>query len=230
MRIARITIAFIAVLILTGYSFIVIKGGATAKDIKYNATKLESLEDRLKNTNVEIKQLNIKLNNKASETQKTIDEQNQQVKQLKDKAEELEKQVQAKKDREEKLRIAAENVANTLTATETVSAAPIAYSGSHEDWMAAAGIAKSDYAAVDYIVSHEGGWSGTTLYNTQGSGAYGLCQSLPASKMASAGDDYMTNPVTQLKWCASYASTCEQWRYYCGWQGAYQFWQANKWW
>lgn len=96
--------------------------------------------------------------------------------------------------------------------------------GSHADWMAAAGIAASDYGYVDFIISHESGW-GPTKYNYGGSGAYGLCQALPASKMASAGSDYMTNPITQLKWCNGYAIGR-----YGSWAGAYSFWVANKWW
>lgn len=36
------------------------------------------------------------------------------------------------------------------------------------------------------------------------SGAYGLGQSLPASKMASVGSDWLTNPITQLKWVSRY--------------------------
>lgn len=87
------------------------------------------------------------------------------------------------------------------------------------------GIAESDHFYVDFIISHEGGWDGVTKYNYAGSGAYGLCQSLPASKMMSAGSDYMVNPITQLKWCNSYAVSR-----YGTWQGAYNFWLANKWW
>lgn len=96
--------------------------------------------------------------------------------------------------------------------------------GSHTDWMAAAGIAAADYGYVDFIVGHESGWS-ATKFNYGGSGAYGLCQSLPASKMASAGGDYMTNPITQLKWCNGYAVGR-----YGSWAGAYNFWISHKWW
>ncbi len=96
--------------------------------------------------------------------------------------------------------------------------------GSHTDWMAAAGIASSDYGYVDYIVGHESGWS-PTKFNYGGSGAYGLCQALPASKMASAGGDYMTNPITQLKWCNGYAVGR-----YGSWAGAYSFWTSHSWW
>jgi uncharacterized protein YabE (DUF348 family) len=87
--------------------------------------------------------------------------------------------------------------------------------------MAAAGIARSDYMYVDYIVSHESGWN-YTAHNS--SGTWGLCQALPGSKMASAGADWQTNPVTQLKWCSGYASR------YGGWAGAYNHWIVHKNW
>jgi SLT domain-containing protein len=38
----------------------------------------------------------------------------------------------------------------------------------------------------------------------QSSGAYGIPQSLPASKMASAGPDWRTNPATQIRWGLDY--------------------------
>ena len=91
--------------------------------------------------------------------------------------------------------------------------------------MAAAGIRSSDYGYVDYIISHEGGWGGATKYNHSGSGAYGLCQALPGSKMASAGSDWQTNPVTQLKWCSGYATGR-----YGSWAGAYNYWIAHHYW
>lgn len=45
-----------------------------------------------------------------------------------------------------------------------------------------------------------------TAYNRQGSGAYGLPQALPGSKMASEGDDWRTNPVTQIRWMLKYVN------------------------
>jgi soluble lytic murein transglycosylase-like protein len=95
-------------------------------------------------------------------------------------------------------------------------------SGDKASLMAAAGISPSDYAYADFIIAKESGWRPGALNG--GSGAYGLCQSLPASKMASAGADYLTNPVTQLKWCSGYTSR------YGGWQGAYNAWLAQGWW
>lgn len=88
--------------------------------------------------------------------------------------------------------------------------------------MELAGIAPEDYVYVDYIINHEAGWGGATTWNRAGSGAYGICQSLPATKMASAGDDYMTNPITQLRWCDGYAQSR-----YGGWANAYRYWLSH---
>ncbi|HMT19351.1 MAG TPA: G5 domain-containing protein [Candidatus Saccharibacteria bacterium] len=99
----------------------------------------------------------------------------------------------------------------------------VTVSGDKTSLMAAAGIAESDYAYVDYVVSHESGWKPGAANSY--SGAYGLCQALPASKMASAGSDYLTNPITQLQWCTGYA----QGRY-GSWAGAYAAWQVQGWW
>lgn len=109
-------------------------------------------------------------------------------------------------------------------------------SADHGSIMAAAGVSPSDYPYVDYILSHESGWCPTKLQGHPGvcpayapasipSGlGYGLCQSTPGSKMASAGADWQANPVTQLRWCSNYASR------YGGWSGAYNFWLAHHWW
>lgn len=90
-------------------------------------------------------------------------------------------------------------------------------------YMAAAGIAESDYPYVDYIISRESRWRPGAANSS--SGAYGLCQALPARKMASAGADYLTNPATQLRWCTGYATGR-----YGSWQGAYNAWLAQHWW
>lgn len=95
--------------------------------------------------------------------------------------------------------------------------------GTHSDWMAAAGIAPSDYRYVDYIVSHESGWTYTAI--NASSGATGLCQALPGSKMASAGSDWATNPITQLKWCNGYAAGR-----YGSWYQSYIFWESHRYW
>lgn len=97
--------------------------------------------------------------------------------------------------------------------------------GTPRDWLQAVGIPESDWGYVNFIINHEGGWDGVQKWNHAGSGAYGICQSLPHTKMATAGPDYMTNPITQLKWCDSYAKSR-----YGGWFNAYQAWLSQSWW
>jgi hypothetical protein len=112
-------------------------------------------------------------------------------------------------------------VAVRRVATKTLT---VQVTGSHADWMRAAGIAESDFGYVDAIISRESGW-GVTKWNYSGSGAYGLGQALPASKMAPYGADYMTNPVTQLRWATAYAVSR-----YGSWAGAYSHWVARHSW
>ena len=103
--------------------------------------------------------------------------------------------------------------------------APVAQvAGSHADWMRMAGIAESDFGYVDYIIDHESGW-GVTKSNYGGSGAYGLGQALPASKMAKFGADYMTSPVTQLRWANAYAVGS-----FGSWANAYGHWITRHSW
>jgi uncharacterized protein YabE (DUF348 family) len=99
----------------------------------------------------------------------------------------------------------------------------VTVSGDKASLMAAAGISESDYGYVDYIVSKESGWRPGAANSY--SGAYGLCQALPASKMSSAGSDYLNNPITQLRWCSGYATGR-----YGSWAGAYSAWQVQGWW
>lgn len=61
----------------------------------------------------------------------------------------------------------------------------------------------------------ESGWR--TNAGNPSSGAYGIPQSLPASKMATAGADYLTNPATQITWgmgyiTRSYGTPCNAWQ------------------
>ena len=92
--------------------------------------------------------------------------------------------------------------------------------GDHSHWLKQAGIPRSEYPFYNYIISHESGWNPKAT--NPKSGAYGLPQSLPAGKMASAGSDWRTNPITQLKWMKGYVKSA-----YGGIRGAYRFWLAN---
>ncbi|MCL0330532.1 tape measure protein [Apilactobacillus xinyiensis] len=76
--------------------------------------------------------------------------------------------------------------------------------GDHSHWLQQAGIPKSWWPATNEIITKESGWNPKAQ---NPSGAYGLPQSLPGSKMASAGSDWRTNPITQLKWYKHYINS-----------------------
>lgn len=58
------------------------------------------------------------------------------------------------------------------------------------------------FSCLDTLWTRESHWR-TRAYNRY-SGAYGIPQALPGSKMSSAGSDWRTNPVTQVKWGLGY--------------------------
>ena len=73
------------------------------------------------------------------------------------------------------------------------------------------------WTCLNNLWTKESGWS-TRATNASGS-AGGIPQALPASKMASAGDDWRTNPATQIKWGLGYISgrygnPCGAWRHF----------------
>ncbi|MFD8949635.1 transglycosylase SLT domain-containing protein [Streptomyces xanthophaeus] len=80
----------------------------------------------------------------------------------------------------------------------------------------------AQFAAFNNIVSRESGWNHTATNSS--SGAYGLVQALPASKMSSAGSDWKTNPATQIKWGLDYMNSR-----YGSPVGAWNFWQSHHW-
>jgi len=64
------------------------------------------------------------------------------------------------------------------------------------------GFADSQFSCLSSLWTRESNWLYTAT--NPSSGAYGIPQSLPASKMASAGADYRANPVTQIRWGLGY--------------------------
>lgn len=83
-------------------------------------------------------------------------------------------------------------------------------------WLREAGIAESDLEAAIYIIYHESGCR-VDARNAY-SGAYGIPQALPGTKMATAGADWETNPITQIRWMDSYVKGR-----YGSWQAALNF-------
>ena len=195
---------------------------ATAVVVQFKAMAIEAattksrLETEIKDQKT-IQEREYKQKSEAEKAQYDAEAKTRE-KSLQDEIDTLKTQVQAKKAR---------TLAEAAKAAEGAVARAIVphalASGSKAEWMRSAGIPESQWGYVDYIISHESGWRYTAV--NVSSKATGLCQSLPASKMASAGADYLINPVTQLRWCSSYAQAR-----YGGWAGAYAFWVKSHWW
>jgi hypothetical protein len=72
------------------------------------------------------------------------------------------------------------------------------------------------FGCLNNIWARESGW----VYNAMNpSGAYGIPQALPGSKMASAGPDWQTNPATQIRWGlgyikGTYGDPCSAWAFW----------------
>jgi uncharacterized protein YabE (DUF348 family) len=67
---------------------------------------------------------------------------------------------------------------------------------------AARGWGDDQFACLLELWNHESGWRINA--ENKSSGAYGIPQALPGSKMASVADDWRTNPATQITWGLNY--------------------------
>ncbi|WP_063836931.1 aggregation-promoting factor C-terminal-like domain-containing protein [Phaeacidiphilus oryzae] len=111
--------------------------------------------------------------------------------------------------------------ASTGVSTRAVSATTSAPSGSPQQ-IAAQLVPADQLASFEQIISHESGWN--VHATNASSGAYGLGQALPGSKMASAGADWQNSAATQIKWALSYMNDR-----YGSPNAAWASWQANGW-
>ena len=74
---------------------------------------------------------------------------------------------------------------------------------------------KTFFGCLVDIWNRESGWR----YDAENpSGAYGIPQALPGSKMSSAGADWQTNPATQIRWGLGYIKSiygdpCKAWAF-----------------
>ncbi|TQE16998.1 lytic transglycosylase domain-containing protein [Streptomyces ipomoeae] len=127
-------------------------------------------------------------------------------------------------EKAEELRKAKEEAEKKASAAGSLGDVPIqgSYSIAEIQAMAKSVVASDQWTCFSNIVDHESDWNYKAV--NPSSGAYGLFQALPGSKMSSAGADWQTNPATQIKWGLNYmesryGSPC----------GAWSFWQAHNW-
>lgn len=95
---------------------------------------------------------------------------------------------------------------------------PYTGGGSKTDWLAASNVPQESWGYADFMVQKESGWNPNAL--NRSSGACGLAQALPCSKLGSNWND----PVVALNWMNGYVNGR-----YGSWEKAYNFWVANRW-
>ncbi|MGW4086755.1 aggregation-promoting factor C-terminal-like domain-containing protein [Streptomyces sp. NPDC004822] len=132
----------------------------------------------------------------------------------KEAAEKAEKAAKEAKEREE-----AETKASRSSADFPVQSS---YTVAQIQAMARQMVPADQFQCFSNIVDHESSWNYQAV--NPSSGAYGLFQALPGSKMSSVGADWQTNPATQIKWGLNYMNSR-----YDSPCGAWSFWQANHW-
>ena len=86
--------------------------------------------------------------------------------------------------------------------------------GAARAMLAGHGWSGSQFSCLDALWAKESGWNPRA--RNAGSGAFGIPQALPGGKMASAGADWATNPLTQIRWGLQYiadvyGSPCGAW-------------------
>jgi hypothetical protein len=80
--------------------------------------------------------------------------------------------------------------------------------------MLKAGFGIDQFPCLNKLWDKESGWNHRA--SNSGSGAYGIPQALPGSKMGSVASDWRTNPATQIKWGLNYIegrydTPCKAW-------------------
>jgi hypothetical protein len=104
---------------------------------------------------------------------------------------------------------AAQSSSSTSTGGDSMASAPPPDPGTAQsiayNMLPSFGFSQSSqWGCLLDVWNRESGW----IYDAENpSGAYGIPQALPASKMASAGSDYLTDPTTQIKWGLGYISS-----------------------
>lgn len=122
-------------------------------------------------------------------------------------------------ERQAAQRQAAQRQAAERQAAQSAQAkAPAAPSGSPQQiamsMLAQFGWSSSQFSCLNLLWERESGWN--PYASNTSSGAYGIPQALPGSKMASAGPDWATDAATQIRWGlgyikATYGSPCAAW-------------------
>lgn len=117
---------------------------------------------------------------------------------------EIKKQAYEKAKAEAEAKRKAEEQARKEKSTTTKSSSSVSalQAYAHDLVINSYGWSENDFDALVKLWNRESGWNPNA--HNKSSGAHGIPQSLPASKMASEGSDYYTNGETQIRWGLKY--------------------------
>ena len=159
---------------------------------------------------------------RLSEQQAALETLYAQLASLRDRSVELERLArigdQKRQEEEDRLRAAAaaagSSGADSSAPPPGVIVNPAAAKAYAAEAVARYGWGGGEYQCLVLLWTRESSWR-ADAYNTS-SGAYGIPQALPGSKMAVAGADWRTNAATQIDWglsyiAARYGSPCGAW-------------------
>jgi hypothetical protein len=133
------------------------------------------------------------------------------------KAHDLEQKVIAAKSAAQKPKSSTGSTGGPVPYNGPIPTSCNSYSGSRQigcTLMLAAGFKIDQFPCLDNLWKRESGWNYRA--SNRSSGAYGIPQALPGSKMAKFGADWASNPATQIKWGLDYiegrySSPCGAW-------------------
>lgn len=203
------TIQLLLVLVLLAITFTAIH------EVQTDKNQLRLKEIKIKNIHKDLESLESDYNTLDKTKQEEIDK-------LRKREQELEKQLEARRllKQQEAKAYAAEQEKSKQRASVSVTAKT---GGSCESWMKQAGVPIT--TATRTLILKESGCN-PTVWNKAGSGAYGIPQALPRTKLLDpaqcGGSDGYTNPVTQLKWMQCYVE-----RRYGSWDNALAMWYSR---
>lgn len=187
-KLLKLTFSLIIPIVII-FSFLIIHNNNIKHTEEINKYKAEiaQKEEDIKTLNKEKEELT----NENNDLKSKIEEKDKEIKSLQDKNSKLESENQNLK---KKLN---SSLSSTLTGSNATRDKTVYQAYAHDLVINLYGWSESDFSNLVILWEKESGWN--PYSKNKYSGAYGIPQALPASKMASFGDDYLTNYKTQIK-------------------------------
>ena len=205
----RILIILVIVFIISG----ILKGIFTYTNSLNNT--LQDINSRLDNIDLQLNDMTEK-DQKLQEDLNLLSEQNGTTLQ---ELEQKKKELEEKQDKVNKLQSEVNDLQKQVTSrgsmtsrssnslsesnkTQVTVSTNEHQSYAHDLCINTYGWSEYDFTCLVKLWNRESGWNPNA--HNKSSGAHGIAQALPASKMASEGSDYYTNGKTQIRWGLKY--------------------------